>query len=93
MDALLPSFDYYLENYVYEKIWSELSPREKKIIAVLDDESPMKVADIRNSLALSSGEFSVYRDRLNKKGLLDISNYGYVSLKLPRFKSVIRLWI
>lgn len=93
VNELLPSFDYYLENYVYEKIWSELSPVEKNIVAVLNDESPTKVADIRSSLTLSSGKFSVYRDRLSKRGILDISNYGYISLKLPRFREVIRFWI
>ena len=93
VEDLLESFDYYLDNYVYEKIWSELSPMEKKIISVLEDDIPGKVADVREKLSLSSGEFSVYRDRLNKKGLIDTNTYGYVSPKLPRFKEIIRLWI
>ena len=91
--ALLPSFDDYMENYVYEKIWSELSNKEREVVAALNDDEPLKVADIRTKLSLSSAEMSVYRDRLNKKGLLDISRYGYLALKLPRFKAVIRLWI
>ena len=90
---LLPTYDHYLENYVYEKIWSGLSPKEKDVIAELDDEHPVKVSGIREKLSLSSGEMSVYRDRLNKKGLLDTGKYGYLGLKLPRFKNVIRLWL
>lgn len=30
-------------------------------------------------------QFSVYRDRLKRKGVLDTSKYGEVSFVLPRF--------
>lgn len=32
IDDLLPEYEEYLESYVYEKIWSELSPKEKKVL-------------------------------------------------------------
>ena len=90
---ILPAFDQYLETYVYEKIWTELSPKEREVMAALNDETPVKVAEVREKLTMSSGEMSVYRDRLNKKGILDVGQYGYLSLKLPRFRQVISLWI
>lgn len=93
VDSLLSEYDDLLENYVYEKIWTELSPKEKDIIAVLSKNEITKVEDIRNELSLTSGNMSVYRDRLNKKGLIDTSRFGYLSLKLPRFGEVIGLWI
>ncbi len=93
MDELLPEYDDILENYVYEKIWFSLSEKEKEIIAVLSKNGEMKVADIREQLQMTSAEMSVYRDRLKKQGIIDVSKYGYLSLKLPRFGEIIKYWI
>lgn len=93
IDGVIPHYDDYLENYAYEKIWFELSEKEKEIAAILAKEGMVKIADIRRELSLSSGSMSVYRDRLNKKGILDISQYGYLSLKLPRFGEIIKIWL
>ena len=93
IDQLIPEFDQTLTEFVYEKIWFELSATEKNIVAAISGNDKIKVQEIREKLNLSSGTFSVYRDRLSKKGLLDTSEYGYVSLKLPRFGEVIRVWI
>ena len=57
------------------------------------DSTMVKNLDLRKRLGLSSGEMSVYRDRLVKKGLIDTSNYGYMSFRLPRFKEIARYWI
>ena len=92
-NALLPEYEHLLEEFVYEKIWYELSDKERDIISVLQGDEPVKIAAIREALSLSSGAFSVYRDRLSKKGLVDTSKYGYLSLRLPRFGQVISMWV
>lgn len=92
-DDIIPQYDELLESYVYEKIWSELSAREKKIVGLLADRDKVKVADIREELGDSPNAFGVYRDRLKKKGIIDTSTYGSVSLKLPRFGRIISMWI
>ncbi len=88
VETLLPTYDDYLENYVYEKIWSECSPTEQSILQVLIRSESAKVAAVREELELSSGSMSVYRDRLAKKGIVDTSRYGYLGLKLPRFSVI-----
>ncbi len=93
IDDLLPEYDEYLESYVYEKIWSELSPKEKEIIRILFAGKDEKIADIREQLSMTSGQMSVYRDRLKKRGIINATNYGYMSLKLPRFGEISRRWI
>lgn len=93
VESLLPEYDGLLEEYVYEKIWHELTSREKEIIASLIGHDRIKVADLKAALDMSSNNLSVYRDRLKKKGIIDTSAYGYISLKLPRFGEIISIWI
>ncbi|MCR5179503.1 MAG: ATP-binding protein [Lachnospiraceae bacterium] len=92
-DELLPQFDDMLENFVYEKLWYELSPKEQDIIAYVAGTDEAGVIDVRQALGLSSGSMSVYRDRLKRKGLIDTSRYGKVSLMLPRFGEIISAWV
>lgn len=91
-DKLIPEFDQYLEEYVYEKIWSDLSDTDKKVVELLASNGEMKVKDIREALDMRSGSMSVYRDRLIRKGLVDASRYGYLSLILPRFAEIVNKW-
>ena len=93
VDDLLDEYDNILEDYVYEKVWSELSDKEKAIIGFIARKEPAKVADVRETLSISSGNMSVYRDRLVKKGIIDVSRYGYISLSLPRFGEIISVWL
>ncbi|MBO5610104.1 MAG: ATP-binding protein [Eubacterium sp.] len=99
MQDVIKQYDQYLEEYVYEKIWSELSFKDKDVVGGMveelekSDSTMVKNSDLRERLGLSSGEMSVYRDRLVKKGLIDTSNYGYMSFRLPRFKEIARYWI
>lgn len=85
IDEILPEYDQYLEEYVYDKIWSELSELDKKILIHMSESGETKVKNIRNSIEMKSELFSVYRDRLKRKGVLDTSKYGEVSFALPRF--------
>lgn len=92
IDDLLPTYDDYLESYVYEKIWSELSQKEREIVSILSENEEMKVAVVREKLDMTSGQMSVFRDRLKKRGIINATNYGYISLKLPRFGEITRRW-
>ena len=93
IDSLLPDLDHYLEEFVYEKIWSELSEKDKQIVSVIAASGgSMSIKDIRESLQISSGEMSVYRNRLNRKGIIDVSEYGKVSFYLPRLEEIVNRW-
>lgn len=83
---ILPEYDQYLEEYVYSKIWSELSQLDKKIIIQISASDDHRVKTIREALGMKSDLFSVYRDRLKKKGIIDTQEYGKLYLSLPRFE-------
>ena len=70
---LYTSYDQCLDEYVYSKIWSELSELDKKISLEISVRGEEKVKEIREKLDMNSGLFSVYRDRLKRKGVIDLS--------------------
>ena len=67
-EALLPEIKQYLEEYVYEKIWSELSEKDKRVAKAIADTPSGKVLEIRKLLNMESNEFSPYKKRLARKG-------------------------
>ena len=79
----------YLDEYVYEKIWSELSSVDKKVVNAIASSKTGKIADIRKNLSMESNEFSPYRDRLIKKGLINGDERGRVSFTLPLFEKFV----
>lgn len=85
LEEILPEYDQYLEEYVYDKIWSELSGLDRRILAEMSISGETRVKMIREKLDMKSELFSVYRERLKRKGVLDTSKYGEVSFILPRF--------
>ena len=86
---VIPQFDAMLEDYVYSKIWSELSKNDQVVLKAIADIQSGKVEDIRKETDMSSDKFAVYRNRLLKSGIINATSYGYVALMLPRFKEFI----
>lgn len=84
-ESILAEYDQYLSEFSYEKIWSEIPAKEKKILRSLAKSETGKVQEIREIAGISSSEFSVYRDRLIDRGLICGKEYGYVRYTLPRF--------
>ena len=87
---LLPEYDTYLQDYVYDKIWSELSKKDKEILGVLSSAPAMKVQEIRERLNMRSNAFTVYRARLLRKGILVSPEYGSLAFSLPRFREFVQ---
>ena len=83
--AALPDARQYLAEYVYEKIWLELSRIEKDLLTCIALRKQIEVKAVKAAMDLPANEFSVYRDRLIKKGLLDGSTRGVLRLTLPFF--------
>ena len=80
IDLILPEYDQYLDEYVYSKIWSELSEGDKKVLYEISISGETQVKMLREKLSMSSEAFSVYRDRLKRKGIINTEHYGHVSL-------------
>ena len=91
VQEILPEYDQYLEEYVYSKIWSEMSEKDKEIMQKLAESGEIKVKDLREQLEMSSEQFSVYRERLKRKGVIDTRKYGKISMALPRFEEFIKM--
>lgn len=82
---VLSELDLRLQEYVYEKIWSELSSNDKKFLLAFDNEEEHTVGTLLDATGFDKKTFSVYRDRLIKRGLISSSGYGKLQLLLPRF--------
>lgn len=83
---VLPEFRQYLEEYVYQKLWSEISVKDKEVLIGIMSVPESRVSAIRDYLNMSSSLFSIYRGRLIKKGILTASHYGQLEFALPQFK-------
>ena len=84
-DHLYAKYDQYLEEYVYEKMYSELSSNDKKILKAFTNDGINSVDNLMLKSKMKKSIFSVYRDRLIKRGIIESPEYGKLSLKLPRF--------
>lgn len=91
LDEILPIYDQILRESSYEKLWSELSDMDRLVCKAIADSPDDLVKTIRQQMNISSQKFSVYRNRLKEKGLIDTSRFGKVSFILPRFKEFITL--
>jgi len=79
----------YLDEYVYDKIWSELSGEDQKTLYGIATCPSGQVSEIREKIGMSTNTFSTYRSRLMKKGLVESQRRGNVVLTLPAFDEYI----
>ena len=79
----------YLEEYVYDKIWSELSEKDKSIVYAISQIESGRVRDIREKLNMASNEFSPYKKRLIRKGIIGEED-GYARFVLPLFDEFVK---
>ena len=79
----------YLEEYVYDKIWSELSEKDKKITYAISQPETGRVRDIREKLGMESNEFSPYKKRLIRKGIIGEED-SYARFVLPLFDEYVK---
>ncbi len=83
--AVLPLYRQYLAEYVYEKIWSELSDNDRRVLTAMTQAPSDRVADIRAQLSMDTNSFNPYRARLIRKGLVNGDVYGRLTFALPFF--------
>ena len=93
IEDILPEYDQYLDEYVYDKIWSEMSEMDRKVVSAMAISGETNVSKLRESVGMTTSQFSVYRDRLKRKGIINTAQYGYISLLLPRFEEYVKLHI
>jgi len=89
-DEVIADFDIYMGEYVYSKIWEEQSPLKRKILTALANAKTGQVTAVREAIGMDSHEFSVYRSRLIRQGIIQADGYGQISFTLPRFDVFIK---
>ena len=95
LKELVRKFDEYMEEYSYEKIWSELSAKDREIVALLinSEKGSLKVKEIKEKTNLTNQSFPTYKRRLAGSGVIAVDTYGTCELALPRFKEIAANWI
>lgn len=88
-DYFLIKFDQYMSEYVYDKIFSEMSYLEKNIVKFIPEHEEIKLEDLSKKVQMDLKKLSVYRDRLIKRGILYSPRYGFLRISLPRFSNYI----
>lgn len=84
INKIYEELDQYLSIYVYDKIWSVLPKNEKELLMCFDKDE-MSTEELLNKIPYDNKSYSVYRERLIKRGLLVSSGHGKISFTLPRF--------
>lgn len=90
-ELIMNQYDEYLFQFVYEKLWSELTGVEKEILKQIKTNESIKIKDLIERCNSNSSYINLYKDRLIKKGIIFSSSYGYISFSLPRFKEFVEI--
>ena len=89
LDDILPGLKSELFAYSYEKIWEEMTEMDRFLAGLLTDKEEYKREEVLKLMGEKSGSYSMYRDRLIKRGVLN-TRQGYISLALPYFTEYIK---
>ncbi len=90
---VLKDLDDLLDEYVYRKIWSDLSQNDREIMFNIPVDTPIKTGELCEKAAMTAQVFSKYRERLINKGLIQAAGHGYVEHALPRFGEICKLYV
>ena len=89
LEDIIPDLKAELFAYSYEKIWEEMTDGDRFLAAFLTEKKEYKREEVLELMGEKAGSYSVYRDRLLKRGILE-SRQGYISLTLPYFADYIK---
>ena len=89
LSDILPDFKTELFAYSYEKIWEEMTEADRFLASLLVEKGEYKREEVLRLMGGRAGNYSMYRDRLLKRGILE-SRQAYVSLALPYFADYIK---
>lgn len=77
-----------LYAYAYEKIWEEMSEGDRELAILIRNKSEYKRDEVMKMME-KVGNYSVYRDRLIKRGIVN-TRHSYIGLALPYFGEYIK---
>ena len=91
-NKLLSDYDYYLEEYVYRRLFVELSEKEKNILIAIANKNINTNKELIEAGVVSQNDITRYKEKLFKKGVCDISIRGEMHIALPRFKEYLQYY-
>lgn len=89
LEDLVPELKSELFAYSYEKIWEEMTEADRFLARLLCGKEEYKWEEVLPLMGERSGNYSMYRDRILKRGILK-SRQAYISFVLPYFEDYIR---
>ena len=89
LEDILPGLKAELFAYSYEKKWEEMTEMDRFLAGLLTEKEEYKREEVLKLMGEKSGSYSMYRDRLIKRGILN-TRQGYISLALPYFGEYIK---
>lgn len=87
---VLHEYRQYLVDFVYEKLWSELSDMDKKVARRIAESESGNSADVRETQNINSYNLSRYGRCLIKKGLVLGEERGKLQFTLPLFEEFVK---
>lgn len=87
--GILDDYRVYLEDNSYNKIWSELSNKDKDILFAIAKSKTNKINEIIFLANTDNNHFNPYRKRLIDKGIVTSSERGKLLFTLPYFKDYV----
>ena len=75
--------------YSYEKIWEKMTETDRFFASLLTEKEEYSREEVLAALGERESSYSVYRDRLLKRGIL-LARRGYIGFALPFFGQYIR---
>ena len=84
-EKLLRDYDYYLEEYVYRRVFNDLPEKEKNILKAIAVDGLTTNKELVEKGIITNQEIYRYKEKLSKRGICDISNRGEIKIILPRF--------
>ena len=82
LEDVVADLKYDLFSYSYEKIWEELSEQDRYLAGLLSKKKEYKREEILKLMGEKACNYSVYRDRLLKRGVI-AARQGYIGLNPP----------
>lgn len=70
-------------------IWEEMTEMDRFLVSLLTEKEEYKREEVLKLMGARSGNYSMYRDRLIKRGILN-SRQGFISLALPYFAEYVK---
>lgn len=89
LEDLIPALKSELFAYSYEKIWEELTEADRFLTRLLTENKEYKREEILKLMGSREGNYSMYRDRLLKRGIIE-TRQAYISITLPYFADYIK---